>query len=44
EGPLLAGPDVHARAKSDESEGESRVHTRDHGGSEAPDRSPDSVL
>ncbi|GKC14613.1 hypothetical protein Tco_1011395 [Tanacetum coccineum] len=48
EGPLLAGPDVHehseAGAESDESESESRVHSCDHGGSEAPDRSPDSVL
>nr|GEW94988.1 ORFIII-like polyprotein [Tanacetum cinerariifolium] len=41
---LSAGPDVHAEVVSDESECESRVHTRDHGESEAPDRLPDSVL
>ncbi|GJV62203.1 hypothetical protein Tco_1468303 [Tanacetum coccineum] len=37
-------PDAYAVAVPDVPGYESRVHTYDHGGSEAPDRSSDSVL
>ncbi|GJZ08831.1 hypothetical protein Tco_0543114 [Tanacetum coccineum] len=37
-------PDAYAVAMSDVPGGGSRMHTHDHGRSEAPDGSPDSIL
>ncbi|GJZ03256.1 hypothetical protein Tco_0536531 [Tanacetum coccineum] len=41
---LPSVPDAYAVAMSDVPRDGSRVHTHDHGGSEAPDGSPDSIL
>ncbi|GKC01132.1 hypothetical protein Tco_0987268 [Tanacetum coccineum] len=41
---LPSVPDAYAIAVSDVPGYGSRAHTHDHGGSEAPDRSPDSIL
>ncbi|GJX37736.1 hypothetical protein Tco_0251039, partial [Tanacetum coccineum] len=41
---LPSMPDAYAVFVSDMPGGGSRVHTHDHGGSEAPDESPNSIL
>ncbi|GJY74786.1 hypothetical protein Tco_0479217 [Tanacetum coccineum] len=41
---LPSVPDAYAVAMPDVPGYGSRVHTHDHGGSEAPDESPDSIL
>ncbi|GKF36194.1 hypothetical protein Tco_0112952, partial [Tanacetum coccineum] len=41
---LPSVPDAYAIVVSDVPRDGSRVHTHDHGGSEAPDGSPDSIL